>query len=168
MPLRRMAHARTRWSGHDHAVSPPVAERRNVVVAVRHLRGKSLRRTVYDHLESPGTKTYTEGDVRSMMMATGFEDLVLRHVFSPGDLLLNRPSAGFQSSVYRLTWRLYPRALVNKIGRRWGLFLLSRRGNLEISKVLEQTVETISACHGIQLAKTLQHLNRPRPGSDIW
>ncbi len=86
--------------------------------------GKSLRRVVYDHFESPGTKTYTEGEVRSMMMATGFEDLVMRQVFSPGDLLLNRPSARFQSSLYRLAWRLYPRALVKKIGRRWGLFLL--------------------------------------------
>jgi hypothetical protein len=57
--------------------------------------GKSLRRVVYDHFESPGTKTYTEGEVRSMMMATGFEDLVMLQVFSPGDLLLNRPSARF-------------------------------------------------------------------------
>jgi hypothetical protein len=62
-------------------------------------------------------------------------------VFSPGDLLLNRPSARFQSSLYRLAWRLYPRALVKKMGRRWGLFLLISRGNLEISKVLEQSVE---------------------------
>jgi ubiquinone/menaquinone biosynthesis C-methylase UbiE len=98
------------------------------------LRGKSLRRAVYDHLESPGTKTYTEGEVRSMMMATGFEDLVMRQVFSPGDLLLNRPSARFQSSLYRLAWRLYPRVLVKKIGRRWGLFLLisaRKPGNIE-------------------------------------
>jgi hypothetical protein len=77
----------------------------------------------------------------SVENSTGFEDLVMLQVFSPGDLLLNRPSARFQSSLYRLAWRLYPRALVKKMGRRRGLFLLISRGNLEISKVLEQSVE---------------------------
>jgi ubiquinone/menaquinone biosynthesis C-methylase UbiE len=85
-------------------------------------RGKSLRRAVYDHLESPGTKTYTQAEARSMM--TAFENLSMRQVFSPGDLLLNRPSVRFQSPFYRLLWNLYPRKLARKLGRRWGLFLL--------------------------------------------
>ena len=85
-------------------------------------RGKSLRRAVYDHLERPGTKSFTRAEVRSMM--AGFEDIVMRQVFSPGDLLLNRPSSRFQSHLYRLAWRLYPRALVRQLGGRWGLFLL--------------------------------------------
>jgi len=85
-------------------------------------RGKSLRRAVYDHLESPGTKTFAQPEVHSMM--AGFEDIVMRQVFSPGDMLLNRPSARFQSPLYRLVWKLYPRVLARKLGRRWGLFLL--------------------------------------------
>ncbi|MBZ5704885.1 MAG: class I SAM-dependent methyltransferase [Acidobacteriia bacterium] len=85
-------------------------------------QGKSLRRAVYDHLESPGTKTYTLAEVRSMM--AGFENIALRQVFSPGDLLLNRPSARFQSPAYRLVWRLYPRRLAGMLGGGWGLFLL--------------------------------------------
>ncbi len=85
-------------------------------------RGKSLRRAVYDHLESPGTKTFAQPEVRSMM--AGFEDIVMRQVFSPGDMLLNRPSTRFQSPLYRLVWKLYPRVLARKLGRRWGLFLL--------------------------------------------
>jgi len=85
-------------------------------------RGKSLRRAVYDHLESPGTKTFAQPEVRSMM--AGFEDIVMRQVFSPGDMLLNRPSTRFQSLLYRLAWRIYPRGLARKLGRRWGLFLL--------------------------------------------
>jgi ubiquinone/menaquinone biosynthesis C-methylase UbiE len=85
-------------------------------------RGKSLRRSVYDHLESPGTKTYTREEALSLMH--GFRDIDARLVFSPGDLLLHRPSARFQSAFYRLVWRMYPRWLVKRLAQRWGLFLL--------------------------------------------
>jgi len=83
---------------------------------------KSLRNTVYQYLESPGTKTYTKDDAQDLMK--DFENLQLRQVFSPGDLLLNQPSARFQSGFYRLIWKFFPRALVKKIGCKWGLFLL--------------------------------------------
>ena len=86
------------------------------------LRGKSLRECVYEHLESPGTKTYTQGEAASLLK--GFEDIHMRQVFSPGDLLLNRPSARFQAPIYRLVWALYPRRLARVFGQRWGLFLL--------------------------------------------
>ena len=86
------------------------------------LRGKSLRQTAYEHLESPGTKTYTQAEVASM--TAGFENVVIRQVFSPGDLLLHRPSSRFQTPLYRLAWKLYPRFLVKNLGRNWGLFLL--------------------------------------------
>jgi hypothetical protein len=86
------------------------------------LRGKSLRQTVYDHLESPGTKTFTRAEVESMM--AGFEDVAIRQVFSPGDLLLNRASARFRSPLYRMVWKLYPRAVARRLGRKLGLFLL--------------------------------------------
>ena len=86
------------------------------------LRGKSIRQTVYEHLESPGTKTYTKAEIPSLM--EGFENLVIRQVFSPGDLLLHQPSARYQSPVYRLAWKLYPRFLAKNFGRSWGLFLL--------------------------------------------
>ena len=84
--------------------------------------GKSLRQSVFDHLESPGTKTFTQSEVKSMM--SEFEDVTMQQVFSPGDLLLNRPSARFQSGLYRMVWKLYPRALVGRLGSGWGLFLL--------------------------------------------
>src|SRR5213594_4597099 len=88
-------------------------------------------RTVFDHLESPETKTYTKAEGRALMQGfesvdiqQGFESVDIQQVFSPGDLLLNAPSARFQSAVCRLAWKLYPRTLVRKFGRRWGLFLL--------------------------------------------
>ena len=86
------------------------------------LRGKSLRRSVYEQLESPGTKTYTQNEAKELMAA--FENVTLRQVFSPGDLLLNRPSARFRSPFYRLAWKVYPRGLARWLGQRWGLFLL--------------------------------------------
>jgi len=86
------------------------------------LRGKSLRQSVFDHLESPGTKTYTRGE--AMQLLDGFRDVEMRVVFSPGDFLLHQPSARFQSGFYRLVWKLFPRALVRAFGRRAGLFLL--------------------------------------------
>jgi ubiquinone/menaquinone biosynthesis C-methylase UbiE len=85
-------------------------------------RGKSLRQTVYEQLESPGTKTYTQAEVRGMLKE--FESIRIEQVFSPGDLLLNNPSKRFQSGIYRLLWKLYPRFLVRKFGKSWGLFLL--------------------------------------------
>jgi SAM-dependent methyltransferase len=88
------------------------------------LRGKSLRRSVYDHLESPGTKTYSRSEAASLM--DRFQDVRMRLVFSPGDLLLHQPSARYQSRFYWMVWRLYPRTLLRTVGRKrkWGLFLL--------------------------------------------
>jgi ubiquinone/menaquinone biosynthesis C-methylase UbiE len=85
-------------------------------------RGKPLRQAVYEFLESPGTKTYSPAEVRAML--SEFQDISMRQVFSPGDLLLHRPSARFQRMVYRLLWRLYPRRLVRRWGAGFGLFLL--------------------------------------------
>lgn len=85
-------------------------------------RGQSLRRCVYERLESPGTKTFTKAEVRSMMRR--FEGVQIEQVFSPGDLLLHKPSQRFQGAIYRAVWRMFPRKLVRKFGWRWGLFLL--------------------------------------------
>ena len=86
------------------------------------LHGKSLRQSVRDHLESPGTKSYTQEEARAILQ--GFEHVELRQAFSPGDLLLNRPSARFRGWAYWMIWRLYPRFLVRRFGKKLGLFLL--------------------------------------------
>jgi SAM-dependent methyltransferase len=86
------------------------------------LRGKSLRRCVHDHLESPGTKSYSVKEARELVR--GFEEVEFRQAFSPGDLLLNEPSARFRGLVYRRIWRMYPRFLVRMFGAKMGLFLL--------------------------------------------
>jgi len=85
-------------------------------------RGQSFRRCVYERLESPGTKTFTKREVMKMM--SEFDDVRIEQVFSPGDLLLHRPSSRFQAGPYRLVWKLFPRRLLSKVARPWGLFLL--------------------------------------------
>jgi ubiquinone/menaquinone biosynthesis C-methylase UbiE len=85
-------------------------------------RGKSLRQSVYDYLESPGTKTYTQDEVRKMM--ADFENLKMEQVFSPGDLLSHQPSARFKSPIYKIVWTLFPRWLARATCRSWGLFIL--------------------------------------------
>ncbi len=86
------------------------------------LRGKSLRQSVRDHLESPGTKSYAREEAGAMLQ--GFEQIEFRQAFSPGDLLLNEPSTRFQGLAYRIIWRLYPRLLVRMFGAKLGLFLM--------------------------------------------
>jgi ubiquinone/menaquinone biosynthesis C-methylase UbiE len=97
------------------------------------LRGRSMREVVYQHLESPGTKTYSKAEASALM--DGFENLAMRQVFSPGDLLLHRASTRYQSPLYRLAWKLYPRFLARRFGGNWGLFLLisGKKPSLAIS-----------------------------------
>jgi len=86
------------------------------------ISARSIRQTVYHHLESPGTKSFSAHEVQTMM--GGFRDINTRVVFSPGDLLMNTSSAKFQGSFYRAIWRLYPRALVKRFCKQLGLFML--------------------------------------------
>ena len=86
------------------------------------LRGKSLRESVYEFLESPGTKSFTREETRQML--PGFDDVDILQVFSPGDLLLHRPSSRFQGWASRIGWKLYPRTIVKAFGKKYGLFLL--------------------------------------------
>jgi ubiquinone/menaquinone biosynthesis C-methylase UbiE len=86
------------------------------------LQGKSIKQSVYQHLESPGTKTFSRPDVLHMMEQ--FENVAVQQVFSPGDLLLHKPSSRFHGFFYRMIWTLYPRFLVRFFCRKIGLFLL--------------------------------------------
>ena len=86
------------------------------------MRGKSPRQSVYEYLESPGTKTFTTNEARRLLQ--GFEEIELRQEFSPGDLLLTIPRRDFAGILYRMVWRMYPRTIVRALGRKFGLFLL--------------------------------------------
>ena len=85
-------------------------------------RGQSIRQSVYQNLENPGTKTFTRNEV--FELTRDFENVSIDQVFSPGDLLLHNPSRRFRSAPYRLLWKLFPRIPIRRAGKRWALFLL--------------------------------------------
>lgn len=85
-------------------------------------RRQSVRRCVYERLESPGTKTFTRNEVLALM--SKFDNVRVRQVYSPGDLLIHRPSVRFQGRPYQLLWTLFPRGIIRRLGKSLGLFLL--------------------------------------------
>ncbi len=96
-------------------------------------RGKSLRECVCQFLESPGTKSFTRAEARTML--TGFGNIHMTQAFSPGDLLVHRPSRKFQGWIYRVLWPLYPRAVVQACCKKYGLFLLVTARKLASTQV---------------------------------
>lgn len=96
-------------------------------------RGQTLRRSVYEYLESPGTQTFSKREVRALM--SGFEKIRIEQVYSPGDLLLHEPSRRYRDWYHRFLWKVFPRAFVRMLCGRWGLFLL-----IKANKPLADTI----------------------------
>ncbi|MEZ4379874.1 MAG: class I SAM-dependent methyltransferase [Nannocystaceae bacterium] len=82
------------------------------------------RAAIYRHLESPGTKAYTLNEARALFSA--FAAVEVDTALLAGDLLAMRPSARYRGALARAAWRLYPRGLIRRFGRRLGLGLLVR------------------------------------------
>lgn len=83
---------------------------------------KSPRWAVATFLESPGTKVYTVREARTLFQS--FRQVTVRPQLGVGDLLLMQPSARYSSAMARVAWRLYPRAVIRKLGHTFGLGLL--------------------------------------------
>lgn len=84
-------------------------------------RGKGLRRSIADHLESPGTKAYTRSEAAGLVRQ--FEDIEIRTWLSAGDLLLNKRSQRSVGRFWTLCYSLYPRPLIRLLGNHWGMAL---------------------------------------------
>lgn len=90
-------------------------------------RGKfsmTMKEAIYEDLESPGTKAYTLEEARDLVAQAGFEKTKVTAKLGPGDLLTIKPSAKYDSPVFRMIWRVYPRWLARLLGDRYGLDLL--------------------------------------------
>ncbi len=74
------------------------------------------------HLESPGTKAYTQREGRCMFAR--FSDVEVRSELSFGDLLLGEVGQRHRSLSLNVAKRLWPRWLIRRLFRRHGLFLL--------------------------------------------
>jgi ubiquinone/menaquinone biosynthesis C-methylase UbiE len=97
----------------------------------RHALGRgrvlqSPRRVIFEHLESPGTKSYTVHEARRMLDRAGFEQIGVRPRLCSGDLLMIKPSRRYAGTAYRLLRTLYPRWFVRLLGDGFGLALVLR------------------------------------------
>lgn len=84
---------------------------------------KTPRDAIYEHMESFGTKAYTVSEMRSLLERLEFVNIKVYTKLIFGDLLLNKRSDKYQSPIYGLIWKLYPRWLVRALGDRYGFFL---------------------------------------------
>jgi SAM-dependent methyltransferase len=73
-------------------------------------------------LESPGTKAYTRGEARRMFSA--FAAVQVAVVLTHGDLLESAAGQRHRGRLLTLARRLWPRALLRRIARGHGLFML--------------------------------------------
>jgi SAM-dependent methyltransferase len=79
--------------------------------------------TIYaTHLESPGTKAYTESAARKLF--AGFAHVNVKVVLSHGDLLSSQAGQRHEGRLLTAARLLWPRWLLSRIARRNGLFML--------------------------------------------
>jgi ubiquinone/menaquinone biosynthesis C-methylase UbiE len=83
---------------------------------------KTPRQAIYEHLESPGTKAYTDDEIRALL--ADFASVRIDRALLAGDLLTMRPSARYDRAPFRLIWSLYPRGAIRRFGRKLGTGML--------------------------------------------
>ena len=84
----------------------------------------STKEAISRHLESPGTKAYTNKEGVDLLKNAGFTDISWSTKLCSGDTLELMPSRKYRSAFYKLVWALYPTWLVRVLGDRYGLHLL--------------------------------------------
>ncbi len=83
---------------------------------------KSLRSIYSQYLESPGTKAYSISEARTLF--EGFSRITTSIQLSPGDTLEGASGQRHQGTAIEFARRAWPRGLIKKTLRRYGLFLL--------------------------------------------
>lgn len=76
------------------------------------------------YLESPGTKAYSRQQAERLLRNAGFENVRTSVELSAGDLLTGAAGQRHEDGVLRLARKFWPRRLIARFGRRFGLFLL--------------------------------------------
>ncbi len=85
---------------------------------------QSPRKAIFDHLESPGTKAYTIKEAKQLFHNAGFLVTQVTPKLGPGDLLDIKLSKKYESPIFKILQKLYPKWLVRLLGDRFGLNLL--------------------------------------------
>jgi len=89
----------------------------------------SPRKIIFDHVESPGTKSFTEDEVRKMLSGCGTGPAIdppvrIQIYLASPDLLSFGLSENYQGRKWQLIRQIYPRWLVKLlVGNRFGTFM---------------------------------------------
>jgi len=84
----------------------------------------TMKQVIFEHLESPGTKAYTVPEARQMLIDCGFAQVGAWTKLAHGDFLTIKLSRKYESPIYKLIYRFYPRWLVRLLGDRYGTNLM--------------------------------------------
>jgi ubiquinone/menaquinone biosynthesis C-methylase UbiE len=84
--------------------------------------GTTLDEIYARHLESPGTRAYTEEGARRLF--ADFREVRTSIELSNGDLLEGEAGQRHRGGALRLARKVWPRGVIRRFGRRHGLFLL--------------------------------------------
>ncbi len=76
------------------------------------------------YLESPGTKAFSPKEAKAMMLQAGFGSVSVSVELGVGDLLEGAAGQRHEGGVLHLARRLWPRSIIRRFGRRFGLALL--------------------------------------------
>lgn len=87
------------------------------------LRGRPLasQKDLFgEYVESPGTKAFTEQEIRLVLTDIGFDIREIDYELSTGNLLLNEPPDRMDTPLHRFLWKLYPRPIIKRFPKRLG------------------------------------------------
>lgn len=90
-------------------------------------RGKltaTMKEVMCEHLESPGTKGYTLAEGRQLLAGCGYSRVEATTKLAVGDFLDIKLSSKYNSPMFELLRRVYPRWLVRLMGDRYGTNLM--------------------------------------------
>lgn len=73
----------------------------------------SQEKIIYDHLESPGTKSYSPRELHKILNSFGFKKIKIEKKLGSGDLLLFEPSKKYERNfIFPILFKIYPRFIL--------------------------------------------------------
>lgn len=105
---------------HTHSLTGYMLWLRYGLLAGRPRR--SLREIYDEHLESPGTKTYSPAEARAL--CAPFSNVTVSVQLNHGDLLQGEVGQRHSGALLRTAKLLWPRTVLRRFGSRLGLYLL--------------------------------------------
>ena len=82
---------------------------------------------IFNFLESPGTKCYSNKELKKILEGFSLDNVVLKKYAGAGDLLLMPPSEKYKGNlIYTIAMNIYPKIFIKKFQNIFGLFLTAK------------------------------------------